>query len=122
MSYDLYLKIFTGKEDTTVVTIGNYTSNVWPMYEMALKYARSKYPGQFPLKDDDLDSFNGISAQVAIPVLRLALQHMNAVENYKSYIALNPPNDWGDFRGGHEYLEQLLTACERHPLCKIEVS
>ncbi len=108
MSYDVYLEIDTGGiEPATVAEVGNYTSNVSPMWSKALP-------------PDGIAGLHGkLAGQVAESV-EAAIQAMSA--DWDAYAAMNPENGWGDVRGAHDYLVKLAAACLAHPRATIKVS
>lgn len=107
MSYDIYLDIDTGgTEPTTVHTVGNYTTNVAPMWRTALGH---------PLYE-----LHGRNAADAVPVLDTAIAAMQA--NPDGYRAMNPSNGWGDYDGALDYLQRLRAGCAAHPKTSIYVS
>jgi hypothetical protein len=110
MSYDIYLKIDTGLEMTTVVDVGNMTGNLSRMWEQALK----------PYFEDGLSSLDGKAAGDCIPALRAAIANME--DNPDVYEPMNPKNGWGDYPAALRYLRDILQACIEHPKCTIQVS
>ena len=108
MSYDIYLDIDTGAgEPQTVVEIGNYTSNVSPMWREAL--------GGVRLRD-----YHGAPCSEAAGPLAEAVKRMEAEPD--EYRKMNPPNGWGDYEGALDYLRRLAEACATHSKCTIYVS
>ncbi|MFE5582529.1 hypothetical protein [Kitasatospora sp. NPDC056531] len=107
MSYDIYLEIDTGSDClTTVVEVGNYTSNVSPMWTRAL--------GE-PLRELD-----GQNAGHAVALLDTAISAMQAAP--AEYREMNPANGWGRYEGALDYLKRLRAACAEHPKTTIRVS
>lgn len=105
MSYDGWLVIDTGgPEPATVAELGNYTSNVSPMWAKALAAAG---------EDIRLSDTEGRLAADVLPLLIAAVSHMR--ENPDEYRAMNPPNGWGDYEGALRYLVGVAKACELHP-------
>lgn len=108
MSYDVYLEIFTGKKFIEVADCGNYTYNVYRMYQNAF----SNFNG--------IKVLAGMSAKQAIPILESAIKNMkSSPEEYK---LLNPSNGWGNYEGALNYLEGILLECKEHPLTEIRIS
>lgn len=106
MSYDAWMQIDTGgSEKACVDDIGNMTSNVSPMWTKALG---------FRLRD--LQDKLGADC---VPHLLRAVQHIRAPENRADYEAMNPSNGWGNHAHATEFLEKLLSACERHPKAEL---
>jgi hypothetical protein len=108
MSYDVYLQIDTGAgEPVTAVEIGNYTSNVFPMWVEALNGV-------------SLREFSGAPCTEAAGPLADGVKRMEA--DPEKYREMNPPNGWGDYEGALKYLRTLAEACAEHPKCTIYVS
>jgi hypothetical protein len=107
MSYDIWLTIKTEEDkEITIAEIGSYTSNVCPMWTMALGFS--------------LSALNNSIASTVIFQLDNAVEVMRA--NPKIYKKLNPTNKWGNYEGAIEYLEKLLHECRKHPKAKIVIS
>lgn len=113
MSYDVYLKIHTGKSETTVVDVGNYTSNIWEMYENAMPPAVEGQRG-------GLHRLHGMKAGDAIEHLSRAIQRMQ--DDKVFYRKFEPANGWGNYTGALKFLREIRQACEDHPACTIELS
>lgn len=114
MSYDLYLEIDTGGAERAIVSEHwNYTSNVAPMWRLAMP------------ETDGLAGMEGLTGAEAAEVLRAGIARMEAEPAV--YRALDPPNGWGSF-DGDEYggtlqaLKDWLAECERHPKATMTVS
>ncbi len=110
MSYDVSLEIDTGGPEDTwpdVVEIGNYTSNVSPMWTSALGGTR-------------LREFHHVSCAEAAGPLAEAVKRMEA--DPAAYQGMNPSNGWGDYEGALDYLRRIAEACAAHPKCRIRVS
>lgn len=109
MSYDIYLQIDTGgPEPADVCDVGNYTSNVSPMWRLALGHS--------------LADLHGRQCVDCIPALTAAVDHMRDPANLATYEAMNPSNGWGKHDSATEYLARLLEACRKHPQASIYVS
>lgn len=107
MSYDLYLEIDTGSDCmTTVVDVGNYTSNVSPMWFKAL--------------GERLAEFHGRNAGESVPLLDKGIAAME--DGRAEYEAMNPDNGWGRYEGALDYLRRLRGCCAEHPKTTIRVS
>lgn len=106
MSYDISLRISTGKSHHTVYE-NNYTYNVSPMYYKA--FAPNK----------GLKSISGLRANFAVNFLYSAIDRM--IKNKKEYIELNPSNGWGDYEGALKVIIELKQACEDHPGCTVYI-
>jgi hypothetical protein len=109
MSIDIYLAINTGKEMTAVVTVGNMTNNLQPMWRKALESGSGVTMS--------LCDFDGWNAGEAAILLEKAHDHLQ--KNPEEYKPLNPPNGWGNYVAAVEYMSKFLAACEQHPLCTI---
>lgn len=107
MSYDVYLEPFTSDDPTAPGWLGNMTSNVAPMWQLALNGV--------PLK-----AFHRAPCVEAAGPLAAAVRRMEADPD--TYRALNPPNGWGNYDGALRYLRTLAEACAANPACRIEVS
>ncbi|MEV7014073.1 hypothetical protein [Streptosporangium sp. NPDC051022] len=110
MSYDIWLEIDTGAPEDElpmVVEIGNYTSNVWPMWMEALNGVR-------------LAEFHRAPCSEAAGPLAEAVTRMEATPAI--YQAMNPENGWGNYEGALAYLRRLAEACAKHPKCRIYIS
>lgn len=111
MSYDihLYMEIDTGGDepaDITLADVGNYTSNVAPMWAEALGHSLSEFKDQI--------------AGSCLPALARAIADMETRWEY--YRDMNPPNGWGNVDGALEYLRDLHAACTAHPKATIYIS
>jgi hypothetical protein len=86
VSYDIWLTIDTGGPDTvTTHEVGNYTSNVSPMWKKAFGYL--------------LREMDGRNAREMVEDLERAVRHMRDPENLAKYEAMNPENGWGNHEG-----------------------
>jgi hypothetical protein len=107
MSHDIYLEIDTGGEyPACVFSVGNYTSNVSPMWAAALGH---------PLAD-----LHGRGAADSLLALDAAIAAMAAEP--ARFEAMNPPNGWGSYEGALAYLQQLAHGCRTHPKTTIRIS
>jgi hypothetical protein len=107
VSYDVWLEIDTGSEEpSTVVELGNYTSNVSPMWCAAL--------GGTLLRE-----YHGAPCSEAAGPLAEAVKRMEA--DPETYKLMNPANNWGDYDGALAYLRRLAEACAKHPMCTIHI-
>lgn len=108
MSYDVYLAIDTGGgEMADVVEIGNYTSNVAPMWHKALP-------------PDGIAGLDGRRCDEVEAALGAAVERME--QQPDEYIPLEPENGWGDYGGATAYLKRLAIEASKHPACVIRVS
>lgn len=107
MSYDIYLTINTGKQETTVCEVGNYTSNIRKMLDTAFKVQDWKY-------------IDRKKAGEVLPEITSAYLHM--VQNPEIYKPMNPKNGWGNYEGCTELLRKLMTAASIHTDCIIQIS
>lgn len=106
MSYDGWIRIETaegerGWEGHEVAEIGNYTSNVSPMWRWALSLALEK--------DTGLGDLDGWSCSDAAPVLSAAAVAMQT--NAARMQAMEPANGWGNHNGAQLYLERAAEVC-----------
>jgi len=100
MSYDIWL---TGDPEPPLDW--NYTSNCSQMWCAA---------------GADLRKFHGKIASECEPILRSAIDNM--IETPARYIAMNPPNGWGDYDSLLDALSELLFALVDHPKAIVNVS
>jgi len=108
MSYDIWLEIDTGGPEPAIVhEVGNYTSNVVPMWAKALG-------------GTSLGEYHGRNAGDAVTELRAAVARMDAEPAI--YAAMNPPNGWGESRSARDYLNKVAQACADHPRTTIHIS
>jgi hypothetical protein len=111
MSYDIWLEAdLGGPERIEVFEVGNYTSNVSPMWNLALQKA-----GELRMKD-----LHDRQCGTVIDPLTRAIEYMK--NNPDEFRAMNPPNSWGKYEGALEYLEELLRGCKAAPDAYIYVS
>ncbi|WP_435112194.1 hypothetical protein [Nocardiopsis synnemataformans] len=108
MSYDVDLRISTGGTVSHIVWNANITSNLQPMFQIAL-------PG-----DGGLNSLNDAKAGDVAPAVLAAADHMDADPH--TYTPLNPANGWGSYDIARKWLRELGEACQDNPLCTIDVS
>lgn len=107
MSHDIWLTIDTGADEpATVADVGNYTSNVSGMWAKAL--------------GERLKHFDGRNAGESVAALEAGVNAMRS--NPAEYEAMNPANGWGCYEGALTYLDDLRSACARHPKTTIRVS
>ncbi|WP_435109801.1 hypothetical protein [Nocardiopsis synnemataformans] len=106
MSYDISLVIDTGSsEPVEVVEVGNYTSNVAPMWQWALGVR--------------LRDYDGVPCDRALAPLRDGIRRMQAAPDFYRPLTTNP--EWGDYEGALNFLVKLTDACEANPKCTIEI-
>ena len=107
MSYDIHVDT-GGQEPFTAIPadIGNYTSNVAPMWTEALGHR--------------LADLNEKNAGDSLPALQRAVAAMES--DPAKYEAMNPPNGWGNYEGALNYLRQLRDACAAYPKATIHIS
>jgi hypothetical protein len=103
MSYDVAV-VAAGRE----VASSNYTSNVAPMWRQAL--------GGTSL--GDLVEAHPLASELRPYVLAGAL---DMALHPEAYIALEPANGWGDYRGALDFLVWLADVCGEYPSATITV-
>ena len=109
MSYWTTMEMDTGGEEiATVCEMGNMTSNVSRMWTKALGHT--------------LASMHGWQGHECIPHLNRAIKSMTEPALASDYLALNPPNGWGDVAGARAYLLGILLGCRAHPNASLRVS
>jgi len=79
--------------------VGNMTSNVSGMWELALG-------------GRTLSSLHGLGCDEALPLLNAAISHMAAPENGVEYAKMEPRNGWGSAETAIKYLRDIRAACE----------
>ena len=108
MSLDigLYVEVDTGGKELRNLELyaNNYTGNVCPMWIEAGVY-------------EALYESDEVEAAAIIPILEDGIADMES--NPRTYIAMNPPNGWGDSVGALRFLRRLLAACKDNPLALI---
>lgn len=106
MSYDISLRIFTGKEFVTVYDT-NITSNVQAMYNKAfgVEYWCDAIEGK---------KCSEIKEHITNAVFNMAT-------NEKFYKLLEPTNGWGKYEDALRVLKALREAVIDHPDCVIEI-
>lgn len=93
MSYDITIKEIREVE----VYENNYTYNVSPMFREALG-------------GNGINHLDGKTCLDAIGHLEIAVNKMKAEPD--KYKAMNPKNNWGDYKGALKVLEDLLASCK----------
>lgn len=112
MSYDVYLGTKKCKECghySVEVDIGNYTSNVSPMWTDALGGVSLKELEDYPYAE-------------AIGLLDAAVEKMRDPANIERYKAMEPLNKWGNYEGAAVYLTNILTQWRKYEWLKLIVS
>lgn len=92
MSYDINVRRYC----PDILDI-NYTSNVSPMFRLAL--------GKGGIKQ-----LNDLSRKECIELLQDGIKDME--ENPETYKKLNPENGWGDYEGALDVLVKILDALQ----------
>jgi len=100
MSYAIYLTTTDALgNDHDLYEVGNYTSNVAPMWTDAL--------------GESLRHLKDRKAADVLTQLEQAIHKMQT--NPDHYRAMNPKNGWGDYEGALAYLQRLHEGCRRWP-------
>lgn len=108
MSYNVSLYIDTGGPELVELEyLGNMTSNVAPMWSLALGHG--------------LIHLHGWLASRARYELERAVRHMRNPANAGMYEPLAPPNGHGSHETAAAFLERLLAGCTAHPKAILEV-
>ena len=109
MSYDVGLWINTGIEEAEVYgTNSNYTYNVHGMLALAFD------------EDNGINVLEGSLAKDCIGGLSKAIKHM---ENFpETHMGHNPPNGCGSYEGCLNWLRNILSHCEQHPLATLRIT
>lgn len=107
MSYSIWLYKELDGEQYEVFEVGNYTSNVSPMWTKALGQNLGDLIDAIP------------DARILGPLIGMGIATMRGSAD--ELRAMNPANGWGDYDGALAYLEKLLLGCRLHPDAKVEV-
>lgn len=108
MSWDINVTKHCPHCDRThSIEVGNYTYNVTDMYNLAFTSTGHEYHG--------FNALDGKRCGDMIDCFGDALKHMRDIKNRKEYIALNPPNGWGNYEGAVEFLAAIHKACCEYP-------
>lgn len=94
------------------VDLNNITSNVSPMFAMALSATGIPNTG--------ITWLNGKRGQEAGPYLARMAAHMEA--HPEVYRPMNPPNRWGSYEGALETVQRLASACRALPTYTLRIS
>lgn len=105
MSYDVYLEIDTGGEESVGVFSRNHTSNTSNMWRKA---------------GCDIAEFDGKPATVFEEALRPAIAEILA--NRHEYTEFEPSNGWGDIDSTVAFMTDLADACAIHAKTIVRVS
>lgn len=109
MSYDVWLEIDTGGEEPASVSESlNCTYNCGPMFRKALG-------------GSGIHDLGGKVAGDLLPQLRAAVANITDPAECETYLAMNPPNKWGDHAGAISFLESILLECSKHPKATVKV-
>lgn len=102
MSYAGWIKLpLPGQDKSHVLTeLGDYTSNVSPMWRWCLSVVTES-----PLQLSDTQDW---TCEQAAPVLEKAVAVMEAERPRLE--AMNPENGWGDYDGALKYLRNVAEA------------
>lgn len=125
MSYDTSIVIDTGGEfPETVCEVGNYTSNVYPMYHRVLPgpyVGGGRYNGYGdPEPRCGLPGLSGLRCDEAAELLHAAIADMGRLHD--ELVCLNPVNGWGDYDGALLYLQKIWRCCVVHPKATLAVN
>lgn len=114
MSYDVWLEVDTGGPERAALNVldVNYTSNVSPMWTMALGANLGDL-----IEENEKE---GRTAGRLVGLLSDAVEKMRAEP--AAFQAMNPENGWGRYEGALEFLDKIRAACEAHPLAYLRVS
>ncbi len=117
MSYSIYLRgsyspcptCGHAKEEENP-QLPNPTYNLAPIFNLAI---------QREIPDSDLPRglrrLDGRKAIDTIDLLREAYWRMNDPKLHSAFIALEPPNGWGDLPGAIRVISKLIDAAEKYP-------
>ena len=101
MSYDVWLEADLGGPEPVPVGAldANYTYNVAPMFRAAI--------GETPNDRDKL------SAETVGNRCEMILTAFS--DDAAKFVAMNPPNGWGDFEGAKRFIVTIMDECQRAP-------
>lgn len=106
MSYDVSLEMDAGGPSPMDYYVGNYTSNVVPIWTKAM------YGHEFA-------GFDGRQARECVPYLDEGIRQIETwPERFRE---LEPENGWGNLEGAMEYLVKCRDAFLRYPLATVKV-
>jgi hypothetical protein len=111
MSWWFYMAVPVAADGSFVMLAGyecNYTYNVFRMYQKALS------------QEAGIRALHHMKAKYCVDWLDAAIKDMKAKP--VEYMALNPPNGWGDYEGALAVLEQLASWCREVPEAVMVVS
>lgn len=128
MSYDIYLNSVpcdhcgrTGEHPETL----NPTYNLTPIFDLALtgepppnagvSEAAVVLLGKETDRPRGLRVLNGRKGADTIRQLTQALADLNDPAKRAAFVALEPPNKWGDLKGAIWVVEQMLSFAARYP-------
>jgi hypothetical protein len=128
MSYDIHLmgdKCPTCEHQPRKDDLGNPTYNLTPMFDFALTgkpMPKDEPPGGAVVllraktrRPYGLRILSGRKAGETLPVILKALSRMDDLKLRGKFLALNPPNHWGDFDGAVNVMKNLRWAAEANP-------
>jgi len=110
MSYSIYL--IDPADACNQYDVGNYTSNVSPMWSHALAQS-----GATARLLSDLD--NTLAKEVG-PILSQAICHMAV--HPEQYEHMEPDNGWGSFDGALLFLVRFHKRCRQYPEYRVMMS
>lgn len=109
MSYDVGLWMNTGITESEVYgTNCNYTYNVYDMLKLAFD------------EDNGINVLEGSLAKDCVGGLTKAIRHME--DHPAMHQMLTPPNNWGSYHGCVQWLRNILSHCEQHPLATLRIT
>jgi len=106
LDFSLWVKVIDEDNPQGELFTANYTHNVTPMWRLAGVY-------------DALYMSKGQKAGDLVNILLMGVACM--VKGSGNYIALNPPNGWGDYETALVFLRKVLAACAAHPDAIVDV-
>lgn len=98
------------------LTFANYTSNVSPMWSLAIARTWPDGPDDAP----PLRDLHGLRGGEVYEIVHAAMQDM--LDHPEVYEPLNPANGWGDYEGATAYLGSIAAMCQAYPDAKLEFS
>lgn len=102
MPYHAYIVDTLAINGKVLVDLGNYSLNVEPMYDSALKTRK-------------LESLDGMRGSEVECILRPAVKHLTDPAHQEVYKAMNPMNGWGDLQGAQSFITRIWGECRKRP-------
>lgn len=112
MSYDIFL-LCPACGDNHMHENDGPTYDLAPIFDLALRDASSLY--QVEPKPYSIRVLDGRTGADTLPQLRRALDRLMDPTRQQEFLALEPPNKWGDLPGARRVFASMLEAAEKWP-------